>query len=212
VNAVAGDYLVTTANADVTALRDPAANRINLTAILYGTAGNAVTLAESSTEYLASGATLTGGTAGGTYVFVCAGSFNISLQRNGDPVQTTCDGDFASEPSTDTVEITGQIDFPIYDDDNHFLVEANIDKRVLSFRFTFTHTDTYSNAKPYKMVLLVPGAQLTGGYPNVSTRGRVPLSVQWRAHNAEDPADVDATMPRLYVFNDTASVDNFTNA
>lgn len=211
INAVAGDYLVVTANADVTALADPVANRVNLTAILGGVAGNAVTLAESGTEYTVSAATLLGGVAGSTYVDLCASGFTLSFQRNGEPVQTTCDGDYASEPATDTVEITGSFDFPIYDDDNHFLVEANIAKTVLSLRFTFTHPDFYSNGKPYKIVLYIPGVQLTGGYPNVGGRGRVPLTVSWRAHNAQYPVDVDATMPRAYIYNDTADIDDFGN-
>jgi hypothetical protein len=211
INAVAGDYLVVTANAVVTAYANPTLNRVILTSILAGVVGNTYTITESSTEYGSSGATLTGGVAGSSYVDLCASAFNISLQRNGEPVQTTCDGDFASEPSTDTVEISGTLEFPIYDDDNHFLVEANISKAVLSLRFTFTHPDFYSNGKPYKIVLIVPGVQLTGGYPNVGGRGRVPLSVAWRAHNAENPADIDATMPRLYVYNDTVDIDDFGN-
>jgi hypothetical protein len=147
----------------------------------------------------------------GTFVPLCASGFTISLQRNGDPVQTTCDGDYASEPSTDTVEITGQLDFPIYEDSNHFLVEANIDKKVLSLRFTFTHPDEDDTGKPYKWVLHVPGAQLQGGYPNVSSKGRVPLSVTWKAHNAATAVDTDATMPRLYIYNDTADIDDYGN-
>jgi len=156
-------------------------------------------------------AEVTGGVVG-AFSALCASAFNISLQRNGDPVQTTCDGDYASEPSTDTVEITGQLDFPIYNDDNHLLVEANIAKTVLSLRFTFTSPDEYDTGKPYKWVLHVPGVQLTGGYPNVNTRGRVPLSVQWKAHNAAVAVDTDATMPRLYIHNATADIEDYSNA
>lgn len=148
----------------------------------------------------------------GAFSDLCASGFTISLQRNGDPVQTTCDGDFASEPSTDTVEITGQLDFPIYQDDNHFLVEANIAKTVLSLRFEFTSPDTYDTAKFYRWILHVPGVQLISGYPNVSGKGRVPLSVQWKAHNAAVAVDTDATMPRLYIYNATADIDDYTNA
>lgn len=149
----------------------------------------------------------------GAYTPLCASGFNLSFQRNGDPVQTTCDGDYASEPSTDTVEITGQFDFPIYEDANHFLVEANLAKSLLSLRITFTGTDTYDTAKPYKMVLYIPGVQLTGGYPNVSQKGRVPLTVTFKAHNAApgEEADTDATMPRLRVYNDTEDPDDLTN-
>lgn len=156
-------------------------------------------------------ATVSGGVVG-SYSPLCASGFTISLQRNGEPVQTTCDGDFASEPSTDTVEITGQFDFPIYEDDNHFLVEANILKTVLSLKYTFTHTDEYDTGKPYKWVLWVPGCQLTGGYPNVTGKGRVPLSVQWKAHNAAVAVDTNATMPRLYIYNATADIDDYGNA
>lgn len=156
-------------------------------------------------------ATVTGGVVG-AFAPLCASAFNISFQRNGDPVPTTCSGDYADEPSTDTVEITGQLDFPIYQDDNHFLVEANLAKTVLSLRFTFTSPDEFDTGKPYKWVIHIPAVQLTGGYPNVSTKGRVPLSVQWKAHNAATAVDTDAKMPRIYIHNDTADIDDYSNA
>jgi hypothetical protein len=156
-------------------------------------------------------ATVVGGVVG-AFAPLCASGFTISLQRNGEPVQTTCDGDYASEPATDTVEITGQIDFPIYEDSNHFLVEANLAKTILSLRFTFTSPDEYDTGKPYKWVLQIPGAQLQGGYPNVGGKGRVPLSVTWKAHNAATPVDTDATMPRLRIYNATADIDDYGNS
>jgi hypothetical protein len=156
-------------------------------------------------------ATVSGGVVG-AFADLCASAFNISFQRNGDPVPTTCSGDYADEPATDTVEITGQLDFPIYNDDNHFLVEANMAKSVLSLRFTFDSGVEFDTGKNYKWVLHIPAVQLTSGYPNVSTKGRVPLSVQWKAHNAEVAVDTDATMPRLYIHNDTADIDDYSNA
>ncbi len=150
----------------------------------------------------------------GAFAALCASNFSLSFQRNGDPVPTTCDGDYASEPSTDTVEITGQFDFPIYNDDNHFLVAANMAKSLLSLRITFLSPDTYDTAKPYKVVLFIPGVQLTGGYPNVGSKGRVPLTVTFRAYNAAagEEVDTDATMPRIKFYNDCEDIDDYTNA
>jgi len=146
------------------------------------------------------------------YQSLCASAFNLSFQRNGEPVPTTCSGDYADEPSTDTVEITGQFDFPIYNDDNHFLVEANIAKTVMTAKITFLSPDTYDTGKFYRWVLFLPAFQLTSGYPNVGTKGRVPLSVQFRVHNSTVAVDTDATMPRLYIYNATADIDDYGNS
>ncbi len=214
-NGAGEDYLVASAHPTVSAALDAINNVVTITARLAGTAGNSIVFTTDEAEFTLNGAgTLADtGTAGTpSYTALCASGFSLSFQRNGEPVQTTCDGDYASEPSTDTVEITGTIDFPIYDDDNHFLVEANISKAVLSLRFTFTSLDEYDSGKPYKHVILIPGAQLQGGYPNVGGKGRVPLSVTWKAHNAAAAVDTDATMPRLYVYNATADIDDFGNS
>ena len=214
-NGVGGDYKVPSAHPTVTAILDAILDKVTVTARTGGTAGNAIvfTTDEATFTLAPVDGSLDGGTAGTpVYTALCSSGFSISLQRNGEPVQTTCDGDYASEPSTDTVEITGTIDFPIYDDDNHFLVAANIAKTVLSLRFTLTSLDEYDTGKPYKQVLYIPGVQLQGGYPNVSGKGRVPLSVTWKAHNAANAVDTDATMPRLYIYNATADIDDFSNA
>jgi hypothetical protein len=211
-NGAGQDYLVASAHPLVRATLDSILNRVNLQAILGGVGGNSVGLTTMGT-YTRSGTTLTGGTAGTpSYTPICASGFTISLQRTGDPVQTTCDGDYVSEPATDTVEITGQLDFPIYDDANEFLVAANIAKSVLTLRYTFTSPDSYDSGKFYRYVLYVPGVQLQGGYPNVGGKGRVPLTVTWKAHNAVAPVDTDATMPRLYLYNATADIADYSNS
>lgn len=149
----------------------------------------------------------------GDYTALCASGFTLSFQRNGEPVQTTCDGDYASEPSTDTVEITGQFDFPIYDDQNDFLVDANLSKASLTAVITFdSGVDLGAGPANYRHVIWLPAFQLTGGYPNVSGKGRVPLTAAFRVHLADVAVDADATMPRWYVHNGIADIDDYGNA
>jgi hypothetical protein len=149
------------------------------------------------------------------YTELCASGFQLSFQRNGDPVPTTCSGDYADEPSTDTVEITGQFDFPIYDSDNDFLVDANLAKTVLTAVIVFDSGVEIASSVPstnYEMIWWLPAFQLTGGYPNVSGKGRVPLSAAFRVVNADTAVDTNATMPRLYVHNGIADIDDYGNS
>lgn len=203
--ATTGRYRASVANAAVTATVDLLTNVITLTCRTAGTAGNSTTFTETLNNATISGSgTLTGGAAGTqSWTALCTSGYQLSFQRNGDPVQTTCDGDYASEPSTDTHELTFQLDFPIYDDDNHFLVVARQAGTVLSARFTWdSGVDLGAGPANVRWILYIPAFQLTGsGYPSVNGKGKVPLSCQCTVHSAETPIDTDATMPRLYVHN-----------
>ena len=215
-NGVAGDYLVPSANADVSAALNAVSNVATVTARVAGTAGNTIVLTTTEAEITLAPAdgSLDGGVAGSvSFSPLCASGFTLSFQRNGDPVPTTCDGDYTSEPSTDTVEITGSFDFPIYDNDNDFLVDANIAKTVLVARITFdSGVDLGAGPDNYRHVIWLPAFQLTGGYPNVSGKGRVPLTATFRVVNATTVVDTDATMPRWYVHSSVADPDDYTNS
>ena len=121
--------------------------------------------------------------------FFCASGFTIDFQRQGDPVQTTCDGDYSSEPSTDEVEITGTLDFPIYDTQNQELVKAYLSKEAYTLYFKFDSGIEIPGSIPsqnYDWVIWIPAVQFTDpGWPNVTGRGRVPLTMNWQAYNSE---------------------------
>ena len=147
------------------------------------------------------------------YVALCVSGFTLSFQRNFDPAFTTCDGDYSSEPATDTVEITGSLDFPIYDTENDPLVDWNLDKTVLTGRLTIDSGVAIPLSVPsanYKWTIYLPAFQLTEGYPNVPGLGRVPLTASYTLHNAEIPVDTDATLPRIYLDNEVADLDDYT--
>lgn len=153
------------------------------------------------------------GEVGSAGAFYCLTGFVLNFNRNSEPVQTTCDGDYSSEPSTDTVEITGTLNFPIYDTDNDPLVDAALDARKMWAIFTFTHPDEYDTGKPYKWVIYIPGFQFNSGYPNVGGKGRVPVDFEFTVYNEEgDPLDTDATMPRIRIFNDLSTIADYTIA
>ena len=137
----------------------------------------------------------TAGSGTPSYTSFCVSGFTISFQRNFDPAFTTCDGDYSSEPSTDTVEITGTIDFPIYDTDNDPFVDYNLSKAALTGRITIDSGIEIPSSSPsqnYTIVIYLPAFQLDEGYPNVPGLGRVPLSISWTAHDAEVAVDTDA--------------------
>lgn len=143
----------------------------------------------------------------------CVSGFTISLQRNFDPAFTTCDGDYSSEPATDTIEMTGTLEFPIYDTDNDPFVDWNLDKTPLTGVLTIDSGVTIPGSTPaqnYEIVIYLPAFQLTEGYPNVPGLGRVPLTVGFELHKAEFPVDTDAVLPRIYVQNEVADIDDYT--
>jgi hypothetical protein len=143
----------------------------------------------------------------------CASGFTIDFQRQGDPAVTTCDGDYSSEPATDTVEITGVLEFPIYNTDNQELVREYLSKDSQTILFTIDSGIVIPGSTPtknYMIVIWIPAAQFTDpGWPAVSTRGRVPLTMNWRAHSAATAVDTDAVMPRIYIHNEVADIDDY---
>lgn len=149
----------------------------------------------------------------------CLSNLSIDFIRNSEPVQTTCDGDFSSEPSTDTIEISGTFEFAIYNDDNDFLVTAYLDKRILRAAILFDSgiaLDAPADGN-LRWLIVIPALQLTdAGYPNVPGLGRVPVSFPFRAHSAEFPLDFDTTvgtdnitLPRSVFYNKRINVDSY---
>lgn len=148
-----------------------------------------------------------------SYTDFCVSGFNLSFQRNFDPAFTTCDGDFSSEPSTDTIEMTGSVDFPIYDTENDPWVDWNLSKVVLTGRVTIDSGVVIPGSTPsqnYEWVIWLPAFQLNDGYPNVPGLGRVPLTASFTLHTAEIPVDTDAVLPRIYIHNEVADIDDYT--
>jgi hypothetical protein len=153
------------------------------------------------------------GPVGGALTSYCLSGFTLNFNRNSEPVQTTCDGDYSSEPSTDTVEISGTFNLPIYDTDNHPLVQARLAASKMKAVITFLHpTDVYDVGLPYKWVIYIPGFQFNAGWPSVGGPGRVPIDFDFTVYNEEaNPIDTDASMPRINVFNEIADPDDYTN-
>lgn len=154
------------------------------------------------------------GVAPGAMTAFCVSGFEINFLRNSEPVQTTCDGDYSSEPSTDTVEITGTLDFPIYDTDNDPLVLAQLTKGSKAMYVLIDSGTVIAGSTPatnFKYEIFIPGLQFTTGWPSVAGRGRVPVSLQWRAHvvAAADAQDTDAILPRINLFNLVADIDDY---
>ncbi len=152
------------------------------------------------------------GPVGGALVTYCPIGFTISGQRTGDPVQTTCSGDYSDEPATDSSEITLQLDFDIYNDDNDVLAKAYLAGSSFAAKITFdSGVDLGAGPANRRMILWIPEMQFTSGYPNVSGKGKVPLSVSAKVVSAATAVDTDATMPRLYIHSAVADPDDYTN-
>lgn len=151
---------------------------------------------------------------GANPVTLCVSGFEFRFVRNTNPAQTTCDGDYSSEPSTDTVEITGTLDFPIYDTDNNSLVQSQLDKGSRSMTVTIdSGVDIPGDVGGgnYRALIYIPGFQFTTGWPSVGGRGRVPLSLQFKAHlvASVDALDTDAVLPRIKIFNEVLDIDDY---
>lgn len=154
------------------------------------------------------------GTAPGAMTAFCVSGFEFNFTRNADPTPTTCDGDYSSEPATDTVEITGSLDFPIYDTDNDPLVLAQLTKGSKALYASIDSGVVITGSAPstnFKIEIYIPGLQFTTGWPSVAGRGRVPVSLAWRAHvvAVADAQDTDAVLPRVYIDNLVANIDDY---
>lgn len=146
------------------------------------------------------------------YDAYCANEVTLDIKRNFTPTPTTCDGNYSSEPSTDSVDITGTLGFPVYDDANDVLFQHYLAKTVLTGVIVFDSGIALGTSDGnLRIVIWLPAFQLTDpGVPSVGGLGKVPVSFPFRVCNAEFAVDTDAVEPRMYIYNERADVDDFT--